>query len=185
MSEEGMTSYEIGAVLGKTPATIRQLWKNYGMIHNTSFKSKKDQRDLEKAALIEKMAVKGLSSAEIGEAIGLTPTGVRSYFRRYGIKAGRARGSQPGSYNTNWKGGRRINDGGYYEVAVKEHPHKNNCGYVREHRLVMEQIIGRYLKPEETVHHIDGNRLNNAPENLMLFESKSAHRKHHADMNRH
>lgn len=47
------------------------------------------------------------------------------------------------------------------------------------HRQVMEQILGRKLSPHEIVHHIDGNRKNNIPENLQLT-NKSAHTAHHS-----
>jgi hypothetical protein len=39
----------------------------------------------------------------------------------------------------------------------------------------MEQKLGRCLEPQEVVDHIDGNTLNNAPENLRLFESNAKH----------
>tara|TARA_A100000172_G_C2994769_1_gene94134 strand:+ start:152 stop:595 length:444 start_codon:yes stop_codon:yes gene_type:complete len=44
-----------------------------------------------------------------------------------------------------------------------------------EHRVVMEQKLGRYLLPEEVVDHIDGLTLHNAPDNLRLFPSNDAH----------
>ena len=37
------------------------------------------------------------------------------------------------------------------------------------HRLVMERVVGRRLLPGESVHHRDGNKLNNTPENLQLL----------------
>lgn len=44
--------------------------------------------------------------------------------------------------------------------------------YNFEHRIVMERHIGRPLKSHETVHHKDGNRQNNAIENLELWSSR-------------
>lgn len=44
-----------------------------------------------------------------------------------------------------------------------------------EHRVVAEQMLGRPLKPGEVVHHLDGNKRNNAPENLMVFASQAEH----------
>lgn len=48
------------------------------------------------------------------------------------------------------------------------------------HRIVAEQILGRPLRPGEVVHHIDGNKRNNGPENLMLFDSQEKHAEWHA-----
>ena len=50
------------------------------------------------------------------------------------------------------------------------------------HRNVAEELIGRPLVKGEVVHHIDGNKFNNLPSNLMVT-TQSAHLKmHHAEM---
>lgn len=81
----------------------------------------------------------------------------------------------PGPRNGSWNGGRQIDKSGYVLVLSPGHPNSTQSGYIREHRLVMEQKIGRLLKPTEVVHHIDGNKSNNCPENLRLYRSNREH----------
>lgn len=63
---------------------------------------------------------------------------------------------------------RRTERTGYVTVFVPNHPNRNSHGRIFEHRLVMEQSLGRLLKSNETVHHINGNRADNRIENLQL-----------------
>ena len=77
--------------------------------------------------------------------------------------------------------GRRLNQKGYYEHRVLSHPFCNAQGYVREHRLVLEQHLREtdpfneclvdvggelYISREWDVHHINHDRLDNRVENL-------------------
>ena len=52
------------------------------------------------------------------------------------------------------------------------------------HRLVAEQMPGRPLKKGETVHHINGDKRDNRPENLMVFASQAEHARWHAEQKR-
>jgi len=77
-----------------------------------------------------------------------------------------------GENNPIWKRGYTIS-GGYKMIIVGKEK-------IYEHRYVMEQHIGRKLKKGEEVHHIDGNKMNNSIENLMLL-TIDEHKKFHRD----
>lgn len=65
-------------------------------------------------------------------------------------------------------GGRSLRDDGYVSIYMPEHPAAYTSGQILEHRVVMERMIGRYLLPNETVHHINGDKADNDPGNLQL-----------------
>lgn len=77
-----------------------------------------------------------------------------------------------------WNGGQLITKDGYKAIQTNIlHP----CGvkkYILEHRLITSKALGRELFKTEDVHHIDGNRLNNKLSNLMVFSSRSAHKRY-------
>ena len=90
------------------------------------------------------------------------------------------KGKYVGKNNPAWKGGKLIQNK-YFEIYSPTHPFKNKNNRVREHRLIVEKQLGRYLTKKETVHHIDNNPLNNKVNNLMIFSSNAAHKRFHGD----
>jgi hypothetical protein len=85
---------------------------------------------------------------------------------------------EKGSKCSKWKGGRIYDAFGYVLIYSPDHPNVNSYGYVREHRLIMEKLVGRYLEPKEEIHHINGIRDDNRIENLQLM-MHNEHSRHH------
>lgn len=93
-----------------------------------------------------------------------------------------------GAKGSGWKGGRREAGGGYVMILCRDHPHANRAGYVMEHRLVMERVCGRFLEPQEVVHHKGvrfpqgsvENKRDNLPDNLELLANQAEHVRRHA-----
>ncbi|MFC7704853.1 HNH endonuclease [Plastorhodobacter daqingensis] len=71
--------------------------------------------------------------------------------------------SRQGDNHPNWKGGRYIDSAGYVQVRIGVNR------YRREHRVVAEKMIGRPLAPGECVHHLNGCKTDNRPENLEVL----------------
>jgi transposase-like protein len=78
-----------------------------------------------------------------------------------------------------WRGGRiAAGSGGRYVAVLAERDDPiaaamaNVTGYVLEHRLVMARSLGRALRPDETVHHVNGEKADNRLENLQLRQGK-------------
>ena len=78
-----------------------------------------------------------------------------------------------------WKGGRITTPHGYVRLYLPDHPRVNSSGYVYEHIVVVEHKLRRVLLPGEVVHHIDGDRGNNHPDNLVVFPNNAAHLRFH------
>lgn len=75
-------------------------------------------------------------------------------------------GEKHGGFN---KDGRSIYKSGYVFVKNSNHPRSTKAGWVREHIVVMEKMIGRFLTDQEEVHHKNGIKDDNSEGNLELW----------------
>lgn len=78
----------------------------------------------------------------------------------------------------NGYGHTKLHSSGYMMAYVPDHPRAPAEGYIHEHVVIMERAIGRYLEPNEVVHHINGNKTDNRIENLKLM-TRSEHSRMH------
>lgn len=68
---------------------------------------------------------------------------------------------------------------GYEEILFPEHPSAHSNGLIFVHTIVAEEKIGRRLQQGECTHHIDGDKKNNVPSNLMVFKTSGDHTNYH------
>lgn len=107
---------------------------------------------------------------DIAKDMGVCAEVIYRRLRTMGVVKTRRKGVRAPAWNN--KGG-STDSAGYRLVHVKGKQ-------VREHRVVAEKMLGRKLKPGEVVHHKNGDRSDNRPENLQVLASHSEHMKEHA-----
>jgi hypothetical protein len=158
---------------GETPAQIAAarnwpVWNVYGILHRHGFNSgkpgprpgtvKRPDKWRFTEAEVQNLLLRAQSGepvSRIAEELHCHPMTIHRALWRVGM---------PRKSKT----GRSIDRNGYALVYRPGHVMAMSNGYVLEHRWVMSEMLGRPLADSETVHHIDGDRLNNARENLQL-----------------
>jgi DNA-binding CsgD family transcriptional regulator len=120
----------------------------------------------------------GSSVSEVALAFNVGHTTATKHLVRAGVEL-RQVGAPAGEAHHWWKGGKGKSRGYLIVRVYPEDPHydmgvsaSEGGRYVMEHRLVMARHLGRSLTAFETVHHIDGNKENNALENLQLRQGR-------------
>lgn len=114
----------------------------------------------------------GKSQTFIAREFSTAQVVVSRVLRAKGIKPVSRFGSRRGANSNFWKGGRIVTGEGYVAVLISaDHPFasmRTRMGYVLEHRLVMASALARPLRPNETVHHVNGDHTDNRAENLQI-----------------
>ncbi|MHB1418492.1 MAG: HNH endonuclease signature motif containing protein [Bacillota bacterium] len=152
-----------------------------GKFNDKYIKTRKRQISVEEMKCLYE---KGHSLEEISTLAKIDHAAIHKIFKREGIilrsrKEAAKKSIEMGRHKTPWapmenhifwKGG-RLKSNGYIMVKCPDHPRANSKGYVPEHTLVWEQANGRLLEPGEHVHHLNGVRDDNRPENLVALSS--------------
>lgn len=169
--QNGETLVQIAEAAGVTWGAIRYQLKRQGIPlrqkgwHrpplNLSSDVLRDLRDRE------------LSTREMAAELGCSDESVRKWMIHHNIPrlAPKARPEK----NVFWRGGYIVDKHGYLLRKSPDHPRRSRNGYVRVHRLVMEDHLDRYLTPREVVDHRDGDTSNNRLSNLTLYPTNADH----------
>ena len=174
--QQGVTLQELAAQYDVTGSTVAEYLRRLGVVLRTR-REINQQRALIDECRLRSLVDQSLTLPEIGTALGVSVSAIERCMRTLGLRSKHGRGS-PMEKNYFWKGGRAVDTDGYILVKSPDHPYATKAGYVREHRLIMEEKLGRYLLPVEVVHHKDQNHNNNAPDNLQVFQTNGAHLRH-------
>jgi len=150
-----------GAFYGVSKKLIFTYLKKYGITVRTNIEKKPKQ------SVLRKMTDNGFTAQQIAKKYSVNVTSAYNWLHAYGLPI----------YDYYHKGF-IINHSGYKLVKATGENSSNNNGYIREHRKIMENFLGRKLSKKEIVHHKDGDKTNNAFENLQIL-NKSEHCKLH------
>lgn len=182
--DEGLSSSEIGKLVGASYATILKWMEKLAIPRRTLREARLGERNPRWGKRCSSETKHRISEAKKGKKLS-------SEHRRKIGDAHKGKKKSPehrrklsegkrGAKNPQWKGGRR-HVTGYIRLTIPGHPNADVKGYIYEHRFLMAEHLARPLKPDEVIHHINGIRDDNRIENLELFDSAIDHGRFHTN----
>jgi hypothetical protein len=129
----------------------------------------------DKEAIYDLYHKQGLNSNEVGKKLGATGSAVRIAMYKLGIPTRTLSEATKGERHYAWQGGKTKTSTGYIELYMPEHHRANSRRRVYEHVIVWEKSHNRLLKDNEIIHHLNGIKTDNRPENLAAM-TNSEHR---------
>jgi len=165
---QGRSSREIATKLGVSVAWVPTMVRRAGVALRDRGPQERTFSETEKQLALDMWGA-GESIASIARSLVAHPTTMRRALEAFGVEL--PRGHNWKERHSQWRGGFIVMKG-YRHVYARdgaEFPEMmTKRGYIPEHRLVMARSLGRALTERETVHHINGNKLDNRLENLQL-----------------
>jgi len=109
-----------------------------------------------------------IDCATCGKSFKITKFRIKNSENNYCSYKCSGQRDKTGSKNPRWKDGKIKRTDGRVAIYAPTHPDAVLYGgtHILEYRLIAEKKIGRRLKPDEIVHHKDGNPKNNDLDNL-------------------
>lgn len=171
--KSGLSYRKVASAMGINKLTVYRALKHYGGGRPVSIANKlKFPGCDERQQYVIELYRSGVGSTTIGRMTGINEGYVRQIVRQAGLSRSPKDAAQSATLKPKLIVPRPAANG-YLRILTP------GGKRVQVHRLVMEQKLGRKLLAEEVVHHKNGIRSDNRPENLELVESKSAHRSMH------
>ena len=168
--QSGLGCTTIAKELGINPRTVSGHLRDFGISRSSSEANKR--RALYDVSRMKDLYVSGLGSKEIARVMGCSPANVTKHMRDMGLsrtnkEAQRLRSVQGKSTGPR-KGGRKMNRG-YVGIYMPDHRLADVKGYVREHCYVWEEHNQMQIPSKWHVHHLNGVKDDNRPENLVAM----------------
>lgn len=154
--------WKVAKHFGVSKKLILNYMNKYGIERNQRRRTESYREEL------EGLIAKGLNGEQIGDEMGISGTYVYMLAKEFGFQI-----------VDNYHKGFRISHNGYRLIRIPGHSESDKAGYVKEHRVIAEKMIGRRLLENEVVHHKNGDKLDNREENLEVMMKADHTSKHH------